>query len=192
MMNINQFIDLIGNWISAIGVTTAAIGTGGRLTSDHVINFQLVVVGKALQAFGNALQATSGIHPIAIVGNWIQAVGASTVSVTTYRELTGRDGEINKQIEIIGASFQSIGAYMVALRRVQYDPKREIGNVIFSIGAIFEAAGGLFQLANKEKQGRAVKAVGGVIQTIGANLQAIGTTRDYLYDDDPNIWPPSE
>ncbi|MCD8510445.1 MAG: hypothetical protein LRY73_11655 [Bacillus sp. (in: Bacteria)] len=196
-----NLVDVIGSWIAATGATLGAIGQTKQLAGRRFAGQQLWTVGKGVQAAGASLQAVAETEePIAEVGNWLIGIGAAAVSSVGARELPNElEKEIreaiglkqrqisddktmeeieNKQIAVIGNSLQMIGAYLVAIKRE--NPKRVIGGIVQSGGALIEAIGVLQDLSSKEDTtAQQLAVLGGWLQSIGTTLQAVGATEDF-------------
>ncbi|WP_100407579.1 DUF6944 family repetitive protein [Bacillus solitudinis] len=192
-------LEVISNWIAAIGATIGAIGQTNILYENRYIGQQLSVIGKGGQGVGSALVAILEDNPQAEIGNWLIAGGASTVSYINARELPKefrkdilnqknpfgnlqqkdlKDIE-NRQISIIGNAIQSIGAYLIAIEKEH--PKKVLGAKVQSIGSLIEAIGEYKNLYSLEELAQLLAVLGGWLQSIGTSLVAIGVTEEYWH-----------
>ncbi|MBU9710755.1 DUF6944 family repetitive protein [Evansella tamaricis] len=194
--------DLAGNWIGAIGTTIGAIGQTEVLAGRHVIGQHLWIIGKGIQGVGAAIQAVAEEEkPFAELGNWFISAGSSTVSALGVKDLPNaykkeikeatrqndkkeqektKEDQENLQVIIIGNALQSIGAYIVGTEREH--PKRRIGGIVQSLGALIEGIGNLYELSSEEKIAQQLAVVGAWLQSFGTTLQAVGTTDEYWED----------
>jgi hypothetical protein len=179
-MLFNQNLEIIGAWIQAVGTIITAVGYTNRLPKIEIIGDELQAVGSFLQAIGEtkSWSKNTKAQPIEKTGNWMQAIGASSKAVGRTRELFKEDIE-NLRLAIIGSSFQSLGAFLEAVKErkdlSECEQLKIIGNSLQSLGASLGAIGGIYDLSKKNSSFY-LESSGNWIQAIGANLAALGQT----------------
>ena len=90
----SELNQLIGQWISLLGVTLAAIGHTKRVKNNEDTPAQLRSLGRAIQGSGNAIQALNEAEENYVqVGNLIQATGAAATSYASRLMLIGNQLE---------------------------------------------------------------------------------------------------
>ncbi len=177
---------LIGAWLDGIGTILSAMAEINALSGER--NHHVVVIGEGLQAVGTMIIGTvENDDPLDFAGNWIDGVGAATSSYGAYLQaIDVENGDETARLEILGDSFQSMGASMSALADfLQGENLLAFGNTLQGVGAALEAIGGVYEL-NEKEEGQLMTAIGATIQAIGSNFNAIVVTREFLLQDNRN------
>ncbi|KAA6452624.1 hypothetical protein F8161_18655 [Bacillus cereus] len=147
----NQFKEIFGAWVAAIGTITSAIGsTPFNLMSSNVRK-DLNVYGNVLQAVGNALEADGqGEVSLEQIGNKIQSIGNVTVIsglIIEFKE------ETQIKLVIAGNWTQALGGLTAVADEFEDTSNKDeylniIGNLLQSIGNSLQAIGGIDELKN--------------------------------------------
>ncbi|MCA0987493.1 DUF6944 family repetitive protein [Guptibacillus algicola] len=185
---------ITGAWLQTIGASVTAIGNTIAASvnddeEDEKVSSELYILGNAVEATGNSLQAIgqtriqkSEDETIGIIGDWLQAAGNIANVVGGSTVLNGNVEE-GLNVDIIGDVIQSIGAAFEAqsssLRDSDYAALITSGQRIQSVSVAIEAIGLVYVKKGKDKLGEQLIAVGSYGQTAGAALSAIGLTKEY-------------
>ncbi|HDR7532880.1 hypothetical protein OCB06_24090 [Bacillus cereus] len=196
----NQFKEIFGAWVAAIGTITSAIGSTPFEFISSNVRKDLNVYGNVLQAVGNALEADGqGEVSLEQIGNEIQSIG--NVTVISGLIIESKE-EIQIKLVIAGNWTQALGG-LTALADEFGDTSDKdesfsiIGNLLQSIGNSLQAIGGIDELksirnkehSNKERSVNDVKKdtdtqgknetneneEGQLIDIIGSWVQAVGS-----------------
>ncbi|ANP81831.1 hypothetical protein BAQ53_13550 [Bacillus sp. B25(2016b)] len=196
----NQFKEIFGAWVTAIGTITSAIGSTPFDFISSNVRKDLNVYGNVLQAVGNALEA-DGQEEVSLekIGNEIQSIGNVTVIsglIIDFKE------ETQIKLVIAGNWTQALGGLTALADEFEDISDKDeslniIGNLLQSIGNSLQAIGGIKELKsirNKEQSNkeRSVNDVekdtdiqvenetneneeGKLIDIIGSWVQAVGS-----------------
>ncbi|MCU4788034.1 hypothetical protein OCF11_27175 [Bacillus cereus] len=196
----NQFKEIFGAWVAAIGTITSAIGSTPFEFISSNVRKDLNVYGNVLQAVGNALEADGqGEVSLEQIGNEIQSIG--NVTVISGLIIESKE-ETQIKLVIAGNWTQALGG-LTALADEFGDTSDKdesfsiIGNLLQSIGNSLQAIGGIDELksirnkehSNKERSVNDVKKdtdtqgknetneneEGQLIDIIGSWVQAVGS-----------------
>ncbi|ANC19180.1 hypothetical protein WAG12_12345 [Bacillus cereus] len=196
----NQFKEIFGAWVAAIGTITSAIGSTPFDFISSNVRKDLNVYGNVLQAVGNALEADGqGEVSLEKIGNEIQSIGNVTVIsglIIDFKE------ETQIKLVIAGNWTQALGGLTALADEFEDTSDKDeylniIGNLLQSIGNSLQAIGGIDELKsirNKEQSNkeRSVNDVekdtdtqvknetneneeGKLIDIIGSWVQAVGS-----------------
>lgn len=187
---------ITGAWVQTLGASVTAIGNTIAASvnddiEDEKVSSELYILGNAVEAFGNALQAIgqtriqkSEDETIGIIGDWFQAAGNIANVVGGSTVLSGAVEE-GLNVDIIGDVVQSIGAALEAqsssLRDSDYAAVITTGQRIQSVSVAIEAIGLVYVKKGKDKLGEQLIAIGSYGQTAGAALSAIGLTKEHKH-----------
>ncbi|SES64824.1 hypothetical protein SAMN05216389_101241 [Oceanobacillus limi] len=169
-----------GAWIDAAGTIIAAIASNRAFEESPSISNKLTAVGDGLQAVGTAFMAsvTTDNH-LSFTGNWIDTIGAAATSLAEYMQ--GLDETVDAdfiRLEVLGESFQSIGASMSSFASYLLGEKElAIGNALQGLGAGLEAIGSVHELKGNQA-GQIIGAIGAILQAIGSNYYAVVVTKE--------------
>ncbi|WP_144650194.1 DUF6944 family repetitive protein [Bacillus cereus] len=196
----NQFKEIFGAWVAAIGTITSAIGSTPFDFISSNVRKDLNVYGNVLQAVGNALEADGqGEVSLEKIGNEIQSIGNVTVIsglIIDFKE------ETQIKLVIAGNWTQALGGLTALADEFEDTSDKDehlniIGNLLQSIGNSLQAIGGIDELksirnedqSNKEGNVNDVKKdtntqvnnetneneEGKLIDIIGSWVQAVGS-----------------
>ncbi|MGN4932288.1 DUF6944 family repetitive protein [Bacillus cereus group sp. MYBK14-1] len=196
----NQFKEIFGAWVAAIGTITSAIGSTPFDFISSNVRKDLNVYGNVLQAVGNALEADGqGEVSLEQIGNEIQSIGNVTVIsglIIEFKE------ETQIKLVIAGNWTQALGGLTALADEFEDTSDKDeslniIGNLLQSIGNSLQAIGGIEELksirnedqSNKEGNVNDVKKdidtqvniktneneEGKLIDIIGSWVQAVGS-----------------
>jgi hypothetical protein len=172
-----------GAWLEAIGTIISALAETRELVGITEFNNRIVAVGEGLQAVGSMLIGTVETDdPLNFAGNWIDGAGAAGSSMASYlKYLEPENREANIRLEILGDSFQSMGASISALAdHLAGEEVLALGNAAQGLGAGLEAIGANYRLKDRREEGQSLITIGAIIQAFGANLNAIVITRELI------------
>ncbi len=145
----NQFKEIFGAWIAAIGTITSAIGSTPFEFISSNVRKDLNVYGNVLQAVGNALEADGqGEVSLEQIGNEIQSIGNVTVIsglIIEFKE------ETQIKLVIAGNWTQALGGLTALADEFEDTSDKDeslniIGNLLQSIGNSLQAIGGIEEL----------------------------------------------
>lgn len=196
----NQFKEIFGAWVAAIGTITSAIGSTPFDFISSNVRKDLNVYGNVLQAVGNALEADGqGEVSLEKIGNEIQSIGNVTVIsglIIDFKE------ETQIKLVIAGNWTQALGGLTALADEFKDTSDKDeslniIGNLLQSIGNSLQAIGGIEELksirnedqSNKEGNANDVEKdtdvqvnhetneneEGKLIDIIGSWVQAVGS-----------------
>ncbi|HHT7174833.1 TPA: DUF6944 family repetitive protein [Bacillus cereus] len=196
----NQFKEIFGAWVAAIGTITSAIGSTPFEFISSNVRKDLNVYGNVLQAVGNALEADGqGEVSLEQIGNEIQSIG--NVTVISGLIIESKE-EIQIKLVIAGNWTQALGGLTALADEFGGTSDKDesfsiIGNLLQSIGNSLQAIGGIDELksirnkehSNKERSVNDVKKdtdtqgknetneneEGQLIDIIGSWVQAVGS-----------------
>ncbi|EJR23687.1 MULTISPECIES: DUF6944 family repetitive protein [Bacillus cereus group] len=147
----NQFKEIFGAWVAAIGTITSAIGSTPFDFISSNVRKDLNVYGNVLQAVGNALEA-DGQEEVSLekIGNEIQSIGNVTVIsglIIDFKE------ETQIKLVIAGNWTQALGGLTALADEFEDTSDKDetlniIGNLLQSIGNSLQAIGGIDELKN--------------------------------------------
>lgn len=196
-MQDHQLLELAGVWIQATGTAISAIGntiTVKFKTEDaEKIATKFVIIGNGLEATGNSFQAIATSKStenkeekaFSVIGAWFQAGGNSTNAVAGTLSLKG-DEEGSNQLDVLGDTFQSMGALFEAkgasLSDAEFSQMKFLGLSLQSAGSMIEAIGVTFLLKEKKEIGEQVVAFGSYVQTGGETIAALAVTKQFEVD----------
>ncbi|MEH6943059.1 DUF6944 family repetitive protein [Bacillus sp. JJ722] len=178
-------LELSGGWFILAGTIIVAIGESKVFIQDMEEGKNGVVIGSAVEALGNTLQAIGiakvyEVEPLppyltASAGCWLQAGGNATNAVATEIEIQGEEEE-GERLNALGSGVQSYGAYIEAVGNRALPPfiMQETlitGNILIAIGSALDAIGQIFLLQEKEEAGGLLLVSGAWIQVLGAALE---------------------
>lgn len=175
-----------GAWLDAVGTIISAFAETRELVGITQFNNRLVAIGEGLQAVGTMLVGTvTTDNPLNFAGNWIDGAGAAGSSIASYlKYLEPENREANIRLEILGDSFQSMGASISALAdHLAGEEALAFGNAAQGLGAGLEAIGASYRLKNLREEGQTLITIGAIIQAFGANFNAIVITRELIEDE---------
>ncbi|MGH1327125.1 DUF6944 family repetitive protein [Bacillus pretiosus] len=145
----NQFKEIFGAWVAAIGTITSAIGSTPFDFISSNVRKDLNVYGNVLQAVGNALEA-DGQEEVSLekIGNEIQSIGNVTVIsglIIDFKE------ETQIKLVIAGNWTQALGGLTALADEFEDTSDKDeylniIGNLLQSIGNSLQAIGGIDEL----------------------------------------------
>ncbi|ARV92715.1 hypothetical protein BK738_29870 [Bacillus thuringiensis serovar rongseni] len=197
----NQFKEIFGAWIAAIGTITSAIGSTPFDFISSNLRKDLNVYGNVLQAVGNALEADGqGEVSLEQIGNEIQSIGNVTVIsglIIEFKE------ETQIKLVIAGNWTQALGG----LTALADESLNIIGNLLQSIGNSLQAIGGIEELksirnedrsnkegnvndvekdidtqvnkkTNENEEGKLIDIIGSWVQAVGSVISLIGQIRE--------------
>ncbi|OOR26951.1 DUF6944 family repetitive protein [Bacillus wiedmannii] len=156
----NQFKEIFGAWVAAIGTITSAIGSTPFDFISSNVRKDLNVYGNVLQAVGNALEADGqGEVSLEKIGNEIQSIGNVTVIsglIIDFKE------ETQIKLVIAGNWTQALGGLTALADEFEDTSDKDeylniIGNLLQSIGNSLQAIGGIDELKsirNKEQSNK--------------------------------------
>ncbi|HDR7356356.1 TPA: hypothetical protein QCX97_004931 [Bacillus wiedmannii] len=145
----NQFKEIFGAWVAAIGTITSAIGSTPFDFISSNVRKDLNVYGNVLQAVGNALEADGqGEVSLEQIGNEIQSIGNVTVIsglIIDFKE------ETQIKLVIAGNWTQALGGLTALADEFEDTSDKDehlniIGNLLQSIGNSLQAIGGIDEL----------------------------------------------
>lgn len=182
----NQFKQLVGSWIQAIGTVTSAIGSTPALGFAHDFQKTLDLWGNVMQGTGNALVA-EGIESFSLgkLGNQIQAIGNSTVVAGILLNINDE----TKQLLIINGNWlQALGGSTALAENLEASVSFErslsiSGNALQVVGNSLQAIGGINELNSYEKKdensddAKSIIIIGSWIQAVGSVISAIEQTK---------------
>ncbi|MGN4267817.1 DUF6944 family repetitive protein [Bacillus cereus group sp. BCN115] len=153
----NQFKEIFGAWIAAIGTITSAIGSTPFEFISSNVRKDLNVYGNVLQAVGNALEADGqGEVSLEQIGNEIQSIGNVTVIsglIIEFKE------ETQIKLVIAGNWTQALGGLTALADEFEDTSDKDeslniIGNLLQSIGNSLQAIGGIEELKSIRNENR--------------------------------------
>lgn len=156
----NQFKEIFGAWVAAIGTITSAIGSTPFDFISSNVRKDLNVYGNVLQAVGNALEADGqGEVSLEQIGNEIQSIGNVTVIsglIIEFKE------ETQIKLVIAGNWTQALGGLTALADEFEDTSDKDeslniIGNLLQSIGNSLQAIGGIEQLKSIRNDNRSNK-----------------------------------
>ncbi|MDA2302697.1 DUF6944 family repetitive protein [Bacillus thuringiensis] len=156
----NQFKEIFGAWVAAIGTITSAIGSTPFDFISSNVRKDLNVYGNVLQAVGNALEADGqGEVSLEQIGNEIQSIGNVTVIsglIIEFKE------ETQIKLVIAGNWTQALGGLTALADEFEDTSDKDeslniIGNLLQSIGNSLQAIGGIEQLKSIRNEDRSNK-----------------------------------
>ncbi len=156
----NQFKEIFGAWIAAIGTITSAIGSTPFDFISSNVRKDLNVYGNVLQAVGNALEADGqGEVSLEQIGNEIQSIGNVTVIsglIIEFKE------ETQIKLVIAGNWTQALGGLTALADEFEDASDKDeslniIGNLLQSIGNSLQAIGGIEELKSIRNEDRSNK-----------------------------------
>ncbi|MDZ4569101.1 DUF6944 family repetitive protein [Bacillus cereus] len=156
----NQFKEIFGAWIAAIGTITSAIGSTPFDFISSNLRKDLNVYGNVLQAVGNALEADGqGEVSLEQIGNEIQSIGNVTVIsglIIEFKE------ETQIKLVIAGNWTQALGGLTALADEFEDASDKDeslniIGNLLQSIGNSLQAIGGIEELKSIRNEDRSNK-----------------------------------
>ncbi|HDR4464993.1 DUF6944 family repetitive protein [Bacillus cereus group sp. MYBK249-1] len=145
----NQFKEIFGAWVAAIGTITSAIGSTPFDFISSNVRKDLNIYGNVLQAVGNALEADGqGEVSLEQIGNEIQSIGNVTVIsglIIEFKE------ETQIKLVIAGNWTQALGGLTALADEFEDTSDKDeslniIGNLLQSIGNSLQAIGGIEEL----------------------------------------------
>ncbi|MEK4694141.1 hypothetical protein MKX31_08775 [Bacillus sp. FSL M8-0063] len=145
----NQFKEIFGAWVAAIGTITSAIGSTPFDFISSNVRKDLNVYGNVLQAVGNALEADGqGEVSLEQIGNEIQSIGNVTVIsglIIDFKE------ETQIKLVIAGNWTQALGGLTALADEFEDTSDKDehlniIGNLLQSIGNSLQVIGGIDEL----------------------------------------------
>lgn len=145
----NQFKEIFGAGVAAIGTITSAIGSTPFDFISSNVRKDLNVYGNVLQAVGNALEADGqGEVSLEQIGNEIQSIGNVTVIsglIIDFKE------ETQIKLVIAGNWTQALGGLTALADEFEDTSDKDehlniIGNLLQSIGNSLQAIGGIDEL----------------------------------------------
>ncbi|QPW48835.1 hypothetical protein G9298_14070 [Bacillus thuringiensis] len=145
----NQFKEIFGAWVAAIGTITSAIGSTPFDFISSNVRKDLNIYGNVLQAVGNALEADGqGEVSLEKIGNEIQSFGNVTVIsglIIDFKE------ETQIKLVIAGNWTQALGGLIALADEFEDTSDKDeslniIGNLLQSIGNSLQAIGGIDEL----------------------------------------------
>ncbi|HEE9032265.1 DUF6944 family repetitive protein [Bacillus cereus] len=156
----NQFKEIFGAWVAAIGTITSAIGSTPFEFISSNVRKDLNVYGNVLQAVGNALEADGqGEVSLEQIGNEIQSIGNVTVIsglIIEFKE------ETQIKLVIAGNWTQALGGLTALADEFEDTSDKDeslniIGNLLQSIGNSLQAIGGIEELKSIRNENRSNK-----------------------------------
>ncbi|MBD8074086.1 DUF6944 family repetitive protein [Bacillus thuringiensis] len=156
----NQFKEIFGAWVAAIGTITSAIGSTPFDFISSNVRKDLNVYGNVLQAVGNALEADGqGEVSLEKIGNEIQSIGNVTVIsglIIDFKE------ETQIKLVIAGNWTQALGGLTALADEFEDTSDKDeslniIGNLLQSIGNSLQAIGGIDELKSIRNEDRSNK-----------------------------------
>ncbi|MDA1867352.1 DUF6944 family repetitive protein [Bacillus thuringiensis] len=153
----NQFKEIFGAWVAAIGTITSAIGSTPFEFISSKVRKDLNVYGNVLQAVGNALEADGqGEVSLEQIGNEIQSIGNVTVIsglIIEFKE------ETQIKLVIAGNWTQALGGLTALADEFEDTSDKDeslniIGNLLQSIGNSLQAIGGIEELKSIRNENR--------------------------------------
>ncbi|KAB5626584.1 hypothetical protein E8M24_31575 [Bacillus thuringiensis] len=153
----NQFKEIFGAWVAAIGTITSAIGSTPFEFISSNVRKDLNVYGNVLQAVGNALEADGqGEVSLEQIGNEIQSIGNVTVIsglIIEFKE------ETQIKLVIAGNWTQALGGLTALADEFEDTSDKDeflniIGNLLQSIGNSLQAIGGIEELKSIRNENR--------------------------------------
>ncbi|HDR4765977.1 TPA: hypothetical protein ACQ75Q_005367 [Bacillus thuringiensis] len=153
----NQFKEIFGAWMAAIGTITSAIGSTPFDFISSNVRKDLNVYGNVLQAVGNALEADGqGEVSLEQIGNEIQSFGNVTVIsglIIEFKE------ETQIKLVIAGNWTQALGGLTALADEFEDTSDKDeslniIGNLLQSIGNSLQAIGGIEELKSIRNEDR--------------------------------------
>ncbi len=145
----NQFKEIFGAWVAAIGTITSATGSTPFDFISSKVRKDLNVYGNVLQAVGNALEADGqGEVSLEKIGNEIQSIGNVTVIsglIIDFKE------ETQIKLVIAGNWTQALGGLTALADEFEDTSNKDeylniIGNLLQSIRNSLQAIGGIDEL----------------------------------------------
>ncbi|MDZ5476431.1 DUF6944 family repetitive protein [Bacillus thuringiensis] len=156
----NQFKEIFGAWVAAIGTITSAIGSTPFDFISSNVRKDLNVYGNVLQAVGNALEADGqGEVSLEQIGNEIQSIGNVTVISGL---IIGFKEETQIKLVIAGNWTQALGGLTALADEFEDTSDKDeslniIGNLLQSIGNSLQAIGGIEELKSIRDEDRSNK-----------------------------------
>ncbi|HDR4863249.1 TPA: hypothetical protein QCR61_005622 [Bacillus cereus] len=156
----NQFKEIFGAWVAAIGTITSAIGSTPFDFISSNVRKDLNVYGNVLQAVGNALEADGqGEVSLEQIGNEIQSIGNVTVISGLIMEFKE---ETQIKLVIAGNWTQALGGLTALADEFEDTSDKDeylniIGNLLQSIGNSLQAIGGIEELRSIRNEDRSNK-----------------------------------
>ncbi|MGH0948713.1 DUF6944 family repetitive protein [Bacillus mycoides] len=151
----NQFKEIFGAWVAAIGTITSAIGSTPFNFISSNVRKDLNVYGNVLQAVGNALEADGqGEVSLEKIGNELQSIGNVTVIsglVIDFKK------EAKIKLVIAGNWTQALGGLTALVDEFEDTSDKDeflniIGNLLQSIGNSLQAIGGIYELKSNRDE----------------------------------------
>ncbi|MDG5472535.1 hypothetical protein P6709_12335 [Jeotgalibacillus sp. ET6] len=179
----NQFKEVFGAAIAAIGTIISAVGSTPSLPLTERRKDAYNLWGNVLQASGNALEADGQEEPsLEKTGNELQAVG----NVTVIAGLVQVSDELNNaRLVISGNWIQALGG-LVSLADEVSDGSSPgqaeaiIGNLLQAIGNSMQAISGIYELRNNENLPLSEKIHYQQMGVYGSWIQAVGSVLSLL------------
>ncbi|MCU5682783.1 hypothetical protein OCF64_13030 [Bacillus wiedmannii] len=156
----NQFKEIFGAWVAAIGTITSAIGSTPFDFISSSVRKDLNVYGNVLQAVGNALEADGqGEVSLEKIGNEIQSIG--NVAVISGLIIDFKE-ETQIKLVIAGNWTQALGGLTALADEFEDTSDKDeslniIGNLLQSIGNSLQAIGGIEELKSIRNEDRSNK-----------------------------------
>ncbi|KIL53056.1 DUF6944 family repetitive protein [Jeotgalibacillus campisalis] len=179
----NQFKEVFGAAIAAIGTIISAVGSTPSIPIPDQSQDDLNLWGNVLQATGNALEADGQEGPsLEKTGNEIQAAGNITVIAGLVQV---SDETNNNKLVITGNWIQALGG-LVSLADEVSDGSAPgqteaiIGNLLQAIGNSMQAVSGVYELRNSGSSSAAEIVYYQQIGVYGSWIQAVGSVLSFL------------
>ncbi|MBB3906025.1 DUF6944 family repetitive protein [Anoxybacteroides rupiense] len=179
----NQWKEIVGYSLSAIGTIQAAIGNTPQFHLNKNLGYQLRLVGNVLQALGSALSADGqGMDSFEKIGDEIQATGNSTV-ITGMLVGDAWGEKIEQKLMITGLWMQALGSF-VGLSDEFFDRTEDgrleniSGSLLQGIGNSLQAISGIQSLNENNSESDLVGVAGSWIQATGSVLSLIGQIQE--------------
>ncbi|KXG10683.1 hypothetical protein AT864_01274 [Anoxybacillus sp. P3H1B] len=179
----NQWKEIVGYSLSAIGTMQAAIGNTPQFHLNKNLGYQLRLVGNVLQALGSALSADGqGMDSFEKIGDEIQATGNSTV-ITGMLVGDAWGEKIEQKLMITGLWMQALGSF-VGLSDEFFDRTEDgrleniSGSLLQGIGNSLQAISGIQSLNENNSESDLVGVAGSWIQATGSVLSLIGQIQE--------------
>ncbi|BBO00256.1 DUF6944 family repetitive protein [Sporolactobacillus terrae] len=161
-------------FINALGTISAAIGATPSITLPEEIKNGLDVVGNALQATGNGLDANIS-EGLDAVGGTMQSFGNGLV---IYGDIAAQPQHDNLRTTTIGNMLQALGGSLSLQSDLETEERNRatalsiIGNLLQIAGNSLQAVSTILQInqAADEAKTDQVNATGSWVQATGASL----------------------
>lgn len=151
----NQIKEIVGSWIVMIGTITYAIGSSPSTFLREETLEDLVIIGNALQAMGNILEAEGqGDFTLETFGNEITATG----NVTVIAGLLLPIDEVDEQKTVIAGTLIQVLGGLVVLSDEFYDTTNTddsynvSGNLLQAIGNSIQAISLIHTLLKEQSE----------------------------------------